>query len=175
VPNNRILISAFELAGLAGAVYFAYRWKIEPAANFAPLFFLSMAVVAVSDWFRRDLPDIIEPAQLAKFIETGRALIARRDESPLPTEALNEWIAEMNDYFARRRRFDYVARLNNFDDMPLYLGVGQGVRANFLTNVEGRFHRLHQFMSEKSGGRILVLIQRSIGSAKSKASAAITK
>jgi hypothetical protein len=148
VQVTRVVISTIELAALVIAVYLGYRWYLEPAANHEPTFALSTLVVAITEWFRRHLPNSIEPAQLAEFIKTGKTLRARKDENPLPIQSRNEWVAEIEKYFKRRKRPDYVARLNDFSGMVFYGNDSE--KSRFENSIDGRLRRLHQFMSENA-------------------------
>src|SRR3990172_134250 len=145
---TRFLVAALELSGLVAAVYFGVRWYLEPGGNHAPAIYLSGLVAVLTEWIRRLLRTNIDTQELAAFIQEGQKLLGRKDESPLPIEAHNNWIERMEKHLKKQNRSDFVVRLSDFSGLTFF-GDGSE-KSKFVNSVDGRLRRLHEFMREAS-------------------------
>jgi hypothetical protein len=146
---TRFLVPALELSGLIAAVYFGVRWYLEPNGNHEPAFYLSGLVAVLAEWIRRLLRTNIDPQELATYIREGQALLAPKNESPLPIQAHNDWIEKMEKYLKKQNRSDCAVRLSDFSGLTFF--GDRSERSKFVNSVDGRLRRLHEFMREASG------------------------
>lgn len=88
----------------------------------------------------------IDPKRLSQFIAKGQSLRERSNESPLPVEEHNDWVAEMEQYFEEIGKPEYKSRLSDFSGLVFYSDGSD--KSKFQKSVDGRVRRLHEFLSE---------------------------
>lgn len=143
---KRFVVSGIELCGLIAAAYFGVQWYLNPQGNYEAAFALSGVVALLADWFRRHLKIGVAAHEISTFIEQGGRLMGRKDESPLPIEEHNAWVAKMETYFRKFGRADYAVRLSDFSGLTFY-GDGSE-KSKYSRAIDGRLRRLHEFLRE---------------------------
>ena len=97
----------------------------------------------VLPWFR---PPAVREKDLVALIREGRELLARSEETPLPFNERNAWVARMENYFRMCGATGLAARLSNFDGLTFH-GDGSK-RFKFQRSIDGCLRRLNEFLSE---------------------------
>ena len=85
---------------------------------------------------------------LAAEVERATSLLKRQSESPLPIKEHNDWIAEVESWLQSNLDRSYVVRFSNFSGMTFYSDGSE--RATFRNSLDGRVHRLNEFIQEFS-------------------------
>ena len=86
---------------------------------------------------------------LGQFLLEGSALMSRIDSDPLPVADANAWNERVKVFLAKDLDASYVARFSNFSGMTFYGGGSE--RSNLRNSLQGRTHRLHEFLKEFAG------------------------
>lgn len=144
---KRYVVPAIELCGFIAAIYFGVQWYLNLQGNNEAAFALSGVVAAaLAECFRRYLRTGVAAQELSAFIEQGQRLMNRKEENPLPIGEHNAWVEEMETYFGKFGRADYVVRLSDFSGLTFY---GDGSEKSKYSNaLDGRLRRLHEFLRE---------------------------
>lgn len=75
--------------------------------------------------------------------------MSRIDSDPLPVAVAKDWIERVNVFLAKHLYASRMARFGNFSGMAFYGDGSQ--RSNLRNALQGRTHRLHDFLQEFAG------------------------
>jgi hypothetical protein len=143
---KRYVVPAIELCGFIAAIYFGVQWYLNLQGNNEAAFALSGVVAALAEWFRRHLRTGVAAQEISAFIEQGQRLMSRKQEDPLPIGEHNAWVEEMETYFRKFGRADYVVRLSDFSGLTFYCDGSE--KSKYSKALDGRLRRLHEFLRE---------------------------
>jgi hypothetical protein len=84
--------------------------------------------------------------RLTALLKDAEALIARKDEEPLPVAEVNDWIDRATKEVETLLDVSYAARLNNFTGFVFY--TDRSEKSKYRNALDGRMRRLMEFLKE---------------------------
>ena len=149
LPEWLVQITWF-VAGVfgTGALWYFLSIKNSEAALISGVAAIVLAVLAV---FLHKINDknsrlLTYREKITSFVAEGHKLISRLGEEKLPTEEINTWVTNVENYLKVNLDESFVSRFNDFSGMVFY---GDGSEKSQHKNaIDGRVRRLNQFLTE---------------------------
>ena len=131
-----------------GAVWYFLSIKNTEAALISGTAAVVLAVLAV---FLHKINDngsrlFSHREKITSFVAEGHQLVSRLDEEKLPTEEINNWVSNVENYLRLNLDGSFSSRFNDFSGMVFY-GNGSE-KSNQKNAIDGRLRRLNQFLAD---------------------------
>lgn len=149
MPEWLIQITWFVAGVFAtGAFWYFLSVKNNEAALFSGIAAIVLAGLAAYLHRLNDQASqlLVHRNKITDFIAEGHLLAAKINEEELPTEGLNNWVSNVEEYLILNLDKSFASRLNDFTGMVFY-GNGSE-KSKFKNAIDGRVRRLNQFLTE---------------------------